>query len=111
MKKIKPLIPVIIFMIIVFIGIVKINIINTKALSERTEESQGIDLQKLKDEFGEEFSSFIVDDSNIKIHEDNDNYIIEFNGDDYDATKVLGVANKIEESFEYLYSKIINLIE
>lgn len=112
MRKIKILIPIIIFLIVVIIGVVKVNIINTKALSERNDEFQGMDLEKIKDEFGEEFSNFITDKSTFKIHEkNNENYIVEFNGEDYEVNGVLGLVRKAEISMEYLYEKLLTLIE
>jgi hypothetical protein len=110
LKKLKFLIPLVVFLVVTFTGVVKINMINTKALSERTAETQGMDLQKIKDEFGEEFSSFIVDSSNIKIHQrSNNKYLLEVNGDDYEVSGIFKIFNKINNSIEYLTNQIRTL--
>lgn len=111
MKKLKILIPVIVFFVVTFTGVIKINMINTKALSERTKETQGMDLQKIREEFGEEFSSFIVDSSNIKIHQNTDSkYLLEVNGADYEVSGIFKITNKVQNSIEYLYNKISTLL-
>lgn len=63
----KNLPAIIIFLLIVSIGFVRINMINTKALSSLGKADENY--EKVVNEFGDEFEEFIKDDSYIKIYE------------------------------------------
>ena len=63
----KNLPAIIICSLIIFFGFVKINIINTKALSPIGNAENNY--EKIINEFGEEFEEFIKDNSYIKIYE------------------------------------------
>lgn len=81
MKKKKYLIIIFSSLILIFvsIGLVRINIINTKALSPvgNTDDNKKI----VNTEFGEEFNSFIQDNSNVKIYnnENDGDYLVTIN--------------------------------
>lgn len=83
-RKILTIIPIIIFFVSVFVGFVKINMINSSNYSDRNHLDQG-----LEKELGIKVSDFIEDDSKISIKKDEDEKIIveiygnsyEFNGD------------------------------
>ncbi len=69
------MLPVIILALIVLGGITKVNIINTKSLSPLGNTKQNYEL--VSEEFGEDFSNFIKDNSTIKIYkEDNKQLLI-----------------------------------
>ncbi|MGG7077980.1 hypothetical protein [Clostridium sardiniense] len=81
MKKKKYLIIIFSSFLLIFasIGLVNINIINTKALSPvgNTDDNKKI----VNTEFGEEFNSFIQDNSNVKIYnnENEGEYLVTIN--------------------------------
>ena len=54
------------FVIVIFLGFIKINIINTKALSPTGEGESNYEL--ISQEFGEDFQEFIKDNSEVKIY-------------------------------------------
>lgn len=66
----KVLIGTLIFLIIVVIGFVQVNIINTKALSPVGNGEDNYEL--VKEEFGKDFEEFIKDDAEVKIYTPND---------------------------------------
>ena len=68
----KYIIPMVL-LILVAIGAIKINIINTKSLSPLGNSDDNFNL--VSEEFGEDFQEFIMDKSAIKIYtgEENDN--------------------------------------
>lgn len=61
---------IMLFLLIISFGFVKINIINTKALSPIGNAEENY--EKVINEFGEEFEEFIKDDSYIKIYGEKD---------------------------------------
>lgn len=81
MKKKKYLIIIFSSFLLIFasIGLVKVNIINTKSLSPvgNTDDNKKI----VNTEFGEEFNSFIQDNSNVKIYnnENEGEYLVTIN--------------------------------
>lgn len=109
LRKIKFLLPMILLVIILFVGVVNINIMNTQAMNQRKESLQGTDIEKIKEEFGDEFSEFIVDKSSFKIHSKNKDYILEFNGADYQVTSAVNVVKKVTNFFWVLYGKVLSL--
>lgn len=66
----KVLLGVFIFFIIVTLGFIKINTINTSALSPVGNTEDNYEL--VKEEFGEEFQEFIKDDAEVKIYASKD---------------------------------------
>lgn len=62
----KYIIPMVIIVLVVVIGIVKINIINTKALSPMGNSEENYAL--VSKEFGEDFAEFIKDNAEVKIY-------------------------------------------
>ncbi|WP_160670819.1 hypothetical protein [Clostridium sp. C8-1-8] len=119
-----------IFMIISFVlwGIININIINTASLSKSTEGVNTIsqdDYKELKSEFGQDFLGLLQDDCELKIHDEDGSYKLEFNGKYYDINgiatkfKFLGkikdggsiIIDKIGNGMEYFYEKISKKID
>ena len=112
MKKILvPLLCAVIF-ICAIVGMVKINIINTKILSPLGNTNSNFD--KVTEEFGEDFTEFIKDNSPIKI------YIGE-KGDKKAKVKILNKSinltlnnpfiKAVEPVFKYIDGKIDNTME
>jgi len=66
----KVILGVFIFFIIVTLGFIKINTINTSALSPVGNTEDNYEL--VKEEFGEEFQEFIKDDAEVKIYASKD---------------------------------------
>jgi hypothetical protein len=62
----KKVLPVVFIVVCVFIGIIRIDVINTQALSPLGNTNENYKL--VSDEFGEEFSNFIKDNSFLKIY-------------------------------------------
>ncbi len=69
----------ILLLVIILAGVIKINIINTKALSPIGNTNENYKL--VSDEFGEEFSNFIKDNSFLKIYQESQNDILVRLGD------------------------------
>ncbi len=83
------MLPVIILALIVLGGIIKVNIINTKSLSPLGNTKQNYEL--VSEEFGEDFSNFIKDNSTIKIYkEDNKQLLIRIGNKDLRIKKRFG---------------------
>lgn len=106
----KVLIGMLTFVIIVFIGFIQINIVNTQALSPIGNGNDNYEL--VKEEFGEDFEEFIKDNAEVKIYrnnEENKNTIVrvedkEFmiNTNNTVLEKIYGVGNKV-------YSNLIGI--
>jgi hypothetical protein len=65
----KVLIGTIIFFLVVFIGFIQINIVNTRALSPIGNGEDNYEI--VKEEFGEDFEEFIKDNAEVKIYKSN----------------------------------------
>ena len=96
------------FFIIVLVGFIKINIVNTKALSPI---GNGEDnYQLVKEEFGEEFQEFIKDKSEIKIYtksSKSDNMTIKVLNKEY----IVKTDNVVTRSFYNLGEIIYNNLD
>ena len=122
MKKNKYLLGIFSVFVLVFaiLNLVKINIINTKALSPvgNTDDNKKI----VNSEFGDEFKSFIQDNSNIKIYEEtNGEYLVTINdnkirikeessllkGTKKVLLKVKSITNNLISNIESLFQKIV----
>lgn len=103
------------FFILVLVGFIRINIINTKALSPIGNGEDNYEL--VKEEFGEEFEEFIKDKTEVKIYTkslNNDNTVIKLSNKDY----ILKTDNILTRSFynlgELIYNnlnKVVNTIK
>lgn len=122
MKKNKYLLGIFSVFVLVFaiLNLVKINIINTKALSPvgNTDDNKKI----VNSEFGDEFKSFIQDNSNIKIYEEtNGEYLVTINdnkirikeessllkGTKKVLLKVKSITSNLISNIESLFQKIV----
>ncbi|MDV4150092.1 hypothetical protein R0131_04500 [Clostridium sp. AL.422] len=92
----KVVIGTIIFLIIVILGFIQINIINTKALSPIGNGEDNYEL--VKEEFGKDFEEFIKDDAEVKIYTPNEeieNTTVRV----YSKEFIINMNNKITEKF------------
>lgn len=100
--------------IVVILQLTKINIINTKALSPvgNTDDNKKL----VNTEFGEEFNSFIQDNSNIKIYENENEkgYLVTINDNKIKIKEESYLVNVIKKGFLLIGNvshKLINQIE
>ena len=108
----KVLIGTLIFFIIVVLGVIKINIINTKALSPVGNGEDNYEL--VKEEFGKDFEEFIKDDAEVKIYTPRDeieNTTVRI----YDKEFIINTNNKLTEKFYemggFLYNGFSSIID
>ncbi|MGN0027088.1 MAG: hypothetical protein ACI33I_08835 [Clostridium sp.] len=108
----KVLIGTLIFFIIVVLGVIKINIINTKALSPVGNGEDNYEL--VKEEFGKDFEEFIKDDAEVKIYTPSDemqNTTVRI----YDKEFIINMNNKLTEKFYemggFLYNGFSSIID
>ena len=108
----KVLIGTLIFFIIVVLGVIKINIINTKALSPVGNGEDNYEL--VKEEFGKDFEEFIKDDAEVKIYTPRDeieNITVRI----YDKEFIINTNNKLTEKFDemggFLYNGFSSIID
>lgn len=101
----KVLIGILIFSLLVLIGFVQINIVNTRALSPI---GNGEDnYQLVKEEFGEDFEEFIRDNAEVKIYtadENNENTTIKLSDKEF----MINANNPVAEKFYMLGSSVYN---
>ena len=108
----KVLIGTLIFFIIVVLGVIKINIINTKALSPVGNGEDNYEL--VKEEFGKDFEEFIKDDAEVKIYTPRDeieNTTVRI----YDKEFIINTNNRLTEKFYemggFLYNGFSSIID
>lgn len=107
----KVIIGTVIFSIIILLGFIQINIINTKALSPIGNGEDNYEL--VKEEFGKDFEEFIKDNAEVKIYtnnENNENTTIRVINKEY----IINMNNKITENFYkmggFLYNNLESII-
>ena len=108
----KVLIGTLILLIIVILGFIQINVVNTKALSPIGNGEDNYEL--VKEEFGKDFEEFIKDNAEVKIYTPNDqieNTTIKINNKEF----IINMNNKITEKFYnlggFLYNGFSSIIE
>ncbi|MDU5106770.1 MULTISPECIES: hypothetical protein [unclassified Clostridium] len=108
----KVLIGTLIFFIIIILGSVQVNIINTKALSPVGNGDDNYEL--VKEEFGKDFEEFIKDDAEVKIYtpkDKNENTTVKV----YNKEFIINMNNKITEKFYdvggFLYNGFNSIID
>ncbi|MGG7057056.1 hypothetical protein ACQPUZ_02030 [Clostridium tertium] len=95
----------IIFLIIIVLGFIQINVINTKALSPIGNGEDNYEL--VREEFGKDFEEFIRDDAEVKIYtpnDNNENMMVKV----FDKELIINFNNKITEKFYNLGGFIYN---
>lgn len=110
LKRIKYII-IFISLITVIIGLVRINIINTKALSPLGNSKENY--EKIKESFGDEFSNFINDNALIKIYDDDsvDGILVRIGDSDYKIRKQSYIIDKLENVFDSIEDISNNFFE
>lgn len=106
----KVLIGTLIFLIIVFMGFIQINIVNTKALSPIGNGNDNYEL--VKGEFGEDFEEFIKDNAEVKIYsknEENKNTIVRVEDKEFMINTNNAVIQKIYDLGNKVYSNLIGI--
>ena len=95
-KKVFKTIFLIVLFCVTLIGLIKVNILNTKALSPLGNTNDNYKL--VSEEFGEDFSNFIQDKSPVKIYvEEDEETIIKSESNLINFAK--GVFSKVEDLF------------
>lgn len=92
----KVLIGTLIFLIMVLVGFIQINVLNTKALSPVGNGEDNYEL--VKEEFGKDFEEFIRDNAEVKIYTPNgeiENTTVRINSKEF----IININNKITEKF------------
>ncbi len=93
------MLPSVFILIFIFIGVIKIDLINTQALSPLGNTNENYKL--VSDEFGEDFSNFIKDNSFLKIYEEDGKDILVRLGDsDFKIKEESPYIKKIQEMFK-----------
>lgn len=110
MKKIIFILPILFFVGFVAWGFIYINEQNTSVFSEMSEKTEEVDYEKLKTDLGMDFKYFIKDNSEIKIHQTEDNLYLEYK--DYEIDLNHSIFKPIIINFvggvDYVLSKIGN---
>ena len=95
----KKVLPVFLILFFVLVGIIKVDMINTKALSPLGNTNENYEL--VSEKFGKDFSNFIKDNSFLKIYKESGKDILVRLGDSNFKIKNESVfINKIEEIFK-----------
>ena len=105
----KYIIPMVL-LILVAIGAIKINIINTKSLSPLGNSDDNFNL--VSEEFGEDFQEFIMDKSAIKIYtgEENDNLaMVKVFNKEINLTMDNIFVKKLKPVFNYIEKTVSNI--
>lgn len=113
-KNIKFRILFIISMVLlVIIGLTKINIINTKALSPLDDTNENY--KKVSEAFGEDFSNFIRDNASVKIYKDNsDEILVKVGEKDYkikNESNLINGAEKIVDGIGNFFTSVKDKVE
>jgi hypothetical protein len=98
----KKVLPAFLILFFVLAGIIKVDVINTKALSPLGNTNENYKL--VREKFGEDFSNFIKDNSFLKIYKESEKDILVRLGDSNFKIKNESVfINKIEEAFKNIH--------
>lgn len=104
----RKVIPSLLLLIAVFAGIIKINITNTKTLSPLGNTKENYDI--VSEEFGEDFSNFIKDNSMLKIYcNKDDDVLVRINDSNFKIKTSLPFLNDIKKKFDELMNYAKNI--
>ncbi len=93
------MLPAVFILIFIFIGVIKIDLINTQALSPLGNTNENYKL--VSDEFGEDFSNFIKDNSFLKIYEeDGKDILVRLGESDFKIKEQSPYIKKIQQMFK-----------
>ncbi|AQR89364.1 hypothetical protein [Clostridium saccharobutylicum] len=94
----RKILPGCLMIIIVVMGLIKVDVINTNALSPLGNTNENYKI--VSEEFGEDFSNFIKDNSFLKIYkEDGDDILIRLGNSDFRITNQSNFLKKIQGVF------------
>ena len=97
--------PSLLILFFVMAGIIKVDIINTKALSPLGNSNENYNL--ISKEFGSDFSNFIKDNSFLKIYKEQDeNILIRLGNEDFKINSESSLTNSIKEVFNKIDEKV-----
>lgn len=98
----KKVLPAFLILFLVLAGIIKIDVINTKALSPLGNTNENYEL--VSEKFGEDFSNFIKDNSFLKIYKESEKDILVRVGDsNFKIKNESALITKIEEIFKNIH--------
>jgi len=98
----KKVLPAFLILFFVLVGIVKVDIINTKALSPLGNTNENYKL--VSEKFGEDFSKFIKDDSFLKIYKESEkDVLIRLGNSDFKIRNQSAFIEKIEEALKNIH--------
>lgn len=112
MNKKKLMVSITLFLcfIAVLFGFVKINLVNTEALSPIGVTNDSY--KNVSPEFGEELSNFTQDNSNIKIYkEEDEGFIVRIFGEDYKISTDTALMSELKSIGEGIKGTINDMIE
>lgn len=98
MKKVRVLF-VLVCLTMAFLGLIRVNILNTRALSPLGNVKENY--EKVKNKLGKDFSDFITDNSSIKIYNnEKGNILIRLGDKDFKISKESAIIKKAGEIIE-----------
>jgi len=104
----KKVLPALFILIFVIVGIIKVDMINTKALSPLGNTNENYKL--VSEKFGEDFSKFIKDNSFLKIYKESEkDMLVRLGESDFKISNQSAFIKKIDEIFKNFNSKIFHL--
>jgi len=98
----KKALPALLILIFVLVGIIKVDMINTKALSPLGNTNENYKL--VSEKFGEDFSKFIKDNSFLKIYKESEkNILVRFGDNDFKISNQSIFIEKIDEILKNIH--------
>lgn len=99
---IKKVLPTFLILFFVLAGIIKVDVINTRALSPLGNTSENYEL--VREKFGEDFSNFIKDNSFLKIYKEPEkDTLVRLGDSNFKIKNESAFINKIEEMFKNIH--------
>lgn len=98
----KKVLPAFFILFLVLIGIIKVDMINTKALSPLGNTNENYTI--VNEKFGEDFSKFIKDNSFLKIYkEEGKDVLVRLGDSEFKIRNKSDLIEKIEEMFKSMH--------
>lgn len=98
----KKVLPAFLILFFILVGIIKVDVINTKALSPLGNTNENYNL--VSEKFGEDFSNFIKDNSFLKIYKESDkDILVRLGNSNFKIKNESVIINKIEEIFKNIH--------
>lgn len=104
----RKVLPSILLLIAVFSGLIKINIINTKTLSPLGNSKENYEI--VSEEFGEDFSKFIKDNSVLKIYcNKGEDILVRIKENDFKIKSKLSFIDDFKNKIDELVNQVKNI--